>query len=206
MFSLYTCPMRTMTFALRPALLLAASTLLAVLGLPAAAQPVPELAGSWLFNASLSDNTDRKVEAALRAAGQTVKRSLFDRTEDKYRGGPEDQELYDRISYDKVLTINLTGDVYQFTYADGYLRPVYTDDRSRSVSLTELEKVEDFSLGHWENTRLLVEARVRDGGYTEESYALINDGRQLQVDLYIRPRTFQEPIEVTRVYDRAVLP
>lgn len=197
--------MRTMISTLRPALLLSACALLAALCLPIAAQPVPELAGSWTFNAGLSDNTDRKVEAALRAAGQTVKRSFFDRSEDKYRGGPADQELYDRISYDKVLTINLTGDVYQFTYTDGYLRPVYTDDRSRSVSLTQLDEVEDFSLGHWENARLLVEARPRDGGYTEETYALINNGTQLQVDLFIRPRTFTEPIEVTRVYDRVVV-
>jgi hypothetical protein len=188
--------------AIRQALL----WLLAVLCLSVAAQQEPLLAGNWVLNAGLSDNTDRQVEAALRAAGQKVQRRLFDRTEDRYRGGPADQELYDRISYDKVLRIDLSGDVYQFTYADDYLRPVYTDDRRRSVSLTQLDQVEDFSLGHWENAKLLVEARPRDGGYAEETYALINNGTQLRVDLFIMPRTFTHPIELTRIYDRRAAP
>jgi hypothetical protein len=170
------------------------------------AQEVPELAGSWRINTELSDNTDRKVEVALRAAGERVRRRLFDRRDDIYRGGPADQELYDRISYDRELHIDLQGEVYHFTYADDYQRPVYTDNRSRSVSLAELDQVEDFSLGHWEDGKLLVEARPRDGGFAEETYTLLNGGLQLQVELYIQPRTFQVPIELKRIYDRQIEP
>lgn len=166
------------------------------------AQPVPAMAGNWVINEELSDNTDRQVEVALRAAGERVQRRLFDRTEDRYRGGPPEQELYDRISYDDVLSINLDSDTYVFTYADGFVRPVYTDNRSRSVSLTGIDEVEDFSFAHWEGEQLLVEARPRDGGFADETYTLVDGGTRLQIEFYIKPRTFQVPIEMRRVFDR----
>src|SRR5690606_265522 len=105
----------------------------------------------WIVNDELSDNTDRQVEAALRASGQRIQRRLFDRSRDRYRGGPEEQELYDRISYDRGLSIELEGEEYTFTYDEGWTRPVYTDDRSRSVSLSAIAEVQDFSFAHWEN-------------------------------------------------------
>jgi len=168
--------------------------------------PVPELAGTWVFNEDASDSTDDKVEAALRKMGERVRRGWFERRDDVYRGGPAEQELYDRISYDKLLEIDLSGDTYVFTYAGEYERPVYTDNRSRAVSLTELDRVEDFSMGHWENGKLYVEARPRDGGFAEETYSLINGGAQLQVELYIQPRSFDEVIEIVRVFDRQAAP
>ncbi len=143
-----------------------------------ATAPVMDIAGTWIFNADASDDTDDKVEAALRKAGERVRRRWFERRDDVYRGGPADQELYDRISYDKVIEIDLSDATYHFTYADEFERPIYTDNRSRAVSLNELESVEDFSLGHWENGKLLVEAHPRDGGVTEETYALSNGGTQ----------------------------
>lgn len=163
---------------------------------------VSEIAGTWVFNADLSDSTDDKVESVLRKMGERARRGWFERRDDVYRGGPAEQELYDRISYDKELEITPDGDHYRFLYAGEYERPVYTDNRSRSVSLTQLESVEDFSLGHWENGKLLVEAHPRDGGFTEESYELINGGTQLKVELYIKPRSFDEVIELERVFDR----
>jgi hypothetical protein len=166
------------------------------------AQEIPELAGHWVFNDKKSDSTDKVVGRALKEMGQKVSSGWFSRDKERFRGGPEDQELYDRISYDRVLTIELEGETYLFTYADNYQRPVYTDNRSRSVSLTGLAEVEDFSLGHWENGALLVEARPRDGGFAEETYRLVNGGEQLELQLRIKPRTFTVPIELTRVFDR----
>jgi hypothetical protein len=184
--------------ALRAAALLCLSA-----ALPAqSTDPAPEIAGTWVFNADLSDSTDDKVEAVLRKMGERARRGWFERRDDVYRGGPAEQELYDRISYDKELQITADGDHYLFLYAGEYERPVYTDNRSRSVSLTQLESVEDFSLGHWENGKLLVEAHPRDGGFTEESYEVINSGTQLKVELYIKPRSFDEVIELERVFDR----
>lgn len=163
---------------------------------------LPELVGTWVFNEKESDSTDDKVEAALRKMGQRARRGWFERRDDVYRGGPADQELYDRISYDKRLDITLDGDAYLFTYAGEYERPIYLDNRSRAVSLTQLDSVEDFSMGHFENGKLLVEARPRDGGFAEETYTLLNNGAQLRVDLYIKPRSFDEVIEIRRVFDR----
>lgn len=160
------------------------------------------LNGRWLINEQLSDNTDKQVERALKAAGERVRSSWFDRRKDRYRGGPADQELYDRLSYDPVLTISSIDDGFDFEYADGFSRPVYTDNRSRAVSLTALDSVEDFSLGHWEDGRFLVEAHPRDGGHASETYTLLANGSRLQVEFIIRPGTFSEDIVLKRVYDR----
>jgi hypothetical protein len=174
---------------------------LLVLSFSAQAQD-PGLVGSWVINESLSDNTDKQVEAALKAAGERVSRSLFDRRKDRYRGGPAEQELYDRLSYDMVLEIRADGDYDQFEYADDFVRPVFTDDRRRSVSLNALDSVDDFSMGHWEGNRLLVEAHPRDGGATNETYTLLSGGAQLKAEFFIRPANFTETIELTRIYDR----
>lgn len=176
--------------------------LLAWCALATAQDDAPVIDGQWRINEELSDSTDKQVERALRAAGERVRSSWFDRRKDRYRGGPADQELYDRLSYDPVLTITAIEDGYDFEYADGYSRPVYTDNRSRAVSLTALDSVEDFSLGHWENSRFLVEAHPRDGGHVNETYTLLEGGTRLQVELIARPGTFSEDIELKRVYDK----
>lgn len=169
---------------------------------PLAAQDPHQFDGHWVFNESASDSTDKQVEAAMRAMGQRVRSRWFSRDKERYRGGPEDQELYDRISYDRVLTIEYADDRYRFTYADDYRRPVFTDNRSRSVSLTGLDAVEDFSFAHWEGDTLVVEARPRDGGFAEERYSLVNGGSQLKAEMYILPRTFTSPVELVRIFDR----
>lgn len=109
--------------------------------------------------------------------------------------------MYDHISYDTTLEISRHEDHYLFSYA-GYERPVYTDNRARSVSLSRITEVSDFSLGHWEGEIFLVEGHPRDGGFINERYQLIENDTRLQAELYLKPRVFSHPIEVTRIYDR----
>lgn len=170
----------------------------------AEAQENSPIEGRWILNPDLSDNTDKEVARVLRAMGQKVSRCWLNCEEDRFRGGPEEQELYDRLSYDKTLTIELGEPEYRFVYDDNYQRPVYTDGRSQSISLAGLDEVNDFSMAHWEQNRLFVEARPRDGGFANEVYTLINQGSQLRVELYIQPKAFTEPIELTRIYDRLI--
>ena len=166
------------------------------------AQDRQAFAGHWVINSELSDDTDKQVESTLRAMGQKIDRCWFGCKEDRYRGGPAEQELYDRLSYDKTLHIELGEPEYVFTYDDDYRRPVYTDGRSQSVSLTGLDEVADFSMAHWEGNRLMVEARPRDGGFANETYSLMQSGQQLRVEMYIQPGSFTEPVTLTRVYDK----
>lgn len=166
------------------------------------AQDRQAFAGDWIINSELSDNTDKQVEGTLRAMGQKIDRCWFGCKDDRYRGGPAEQELYDRISYDYSLHIELNEPEYVFTYDDGYRRPVYTDGRSQSVSLTGLDALEDFSMAHWEGNRLLVEARPRDGGFANETYTLMQNGTQLRVEMYIQPGSFTAPVQIVRVYDK----
>lgn len=174
--------------------------------LPAQAQNRPDLSGNWIFNAALSDNTDKKVERILRNMGEKVSRCWLNCADDRYRGGPEEQELYDRLSYDKTLSIELDEPAYQFTYGGDFQRPVYTDGRSQSVSLNRLETANDFSFAHWEGNQLLVEGRPRDGGFSNETYSLVENGTRLKVEMYILPAAFTEPVELVRIYDRIVNP
>jgi len=163
------------------------------------------LVGSWVINEELSDNTDKQVEVAIKKAGGKVARNWFGRKEeDRYRGGPPEQELYDRISYDDILKIEIEESAFRFEYADGYQRLVFRDGRRRSVGANEFYSRggEDYSFGNWEGKWLSVEARPRDGGYTLESYSLQADGEQLVVEMEIKPESFQETIILTRVYDK----
>mgnify|MGYP006892465776 FL=1 len=164
------------------------------------------MAGDWLINDELSDNSDDQVEEAIKAGGGKVARRFFrKRPEDFYRGGPPEQELYDRISYDDVLRIEYTDPEFTFTYADNYQRIFHTDGRRRSITANSFysEGSEDFSFGNWDAAALVVEARPRDGGFTLETYILEEGGNRLRVEMTIEPESFRGAISLIRVYDRA---
>jgi hypothetical protein len=175
------------------------------------AQTDPGVAGHWRINTGLSDDTDDEVEKALKTSGSKVETKWFDRRKDKYRGGPADQELYDRFSYDPVLTITPQGDNYVFEYADNFKSVVYTDNSSHTVSLNALETAEDFLEGQWKDGKLLVEMHPRDGGYVYATYALVDasksngrnkNSKRLQVSFIIKPGSFLDEFKLKRVYDR----
>ncbi|MEX2131357.1 MAG: hypothetical protein WD772_07705, partial [Pseudohongiellaceae bacterium] len=157
--------------------------------------------GTWLVNEALSQNTDDQVEAAIKSAGGKVERRWFGRrAEDYYRGGPAEHELYDRMSYDDVLTIDFNDPEFRFGYEDNYQRVFFTDGRTRSTGVSDYfrEGGVDYSFASWEADTLLVEARPRDGGFTEEIYSLEAEGTRLRAVLYIEPQNFGAPIELIR--------
>ena len=161
--------------------------------------------GSWVINESLSDNTDDAVEAAIKEAGGKVKRRfLRKRPEDFYRGGPAEQELYDRISYDDVLFIVIEEPELRFEYADNFVRLFHSDGRRRRTTANSFyeEGAEDFSFANWNGNSLIVESRPRDGGFTLETYTLINNGARLRIELQIEPDSFGAAVELVRIFDR----
>ena len=182
----------------------------AILWLLIGSGPVPGqdigagLTGSWQINDQLSDNTDDRVEAAIKAAGGKGGRRFFNRKEDFYRGGSAEHELYDRISYDDLLTIQFSDPEFRFTYEDGFQRVFHTDGRRRRVSAHSFytEGGEDWSEGMLVENSLVVEARPRDGGFTIETYTLLVDGQRLRIEMIIQPDSFPEPIELVRYFDR----
>ena len=179
--------------------------LLAPLFALAADNPGAGLVGRWVINDELSDNTDDAVEKAIEAGGGDGGRGLFNNKEDFYRGGPPSHELYDRVSYDDVLTIAYQEPEFRFTYADEFQRVFHTDGRRRRVSAADFysEGGSDWSFGYFEDGALVVEGQPRDGGFTIETYTLSADGKRLRIDMTIQPDSFLEPIELTRVFDRA---
>ncbi len=190
---------------LRALLMLLAVLLAGVIGaVPSHAQEHP-LVGSWVINEELSDDPDEAVEAAIIEAGGRVQRKWFGREEKgRYRGGPAEQELYDRITYDPILRIDYTEPEFWFGYADGYQRVFHSDGRTRSVGANDHYNSggEDFSFAAWEGETLIVEARPRDGGFTLETYTLEENNSRLRVALEIRPENFGATIRLVRVYDR----
>jgi len=166
--------------------------------------------GYWVINDELSDNTDDQVEEAIKAAGGRVERRSFfaKKVEDRYRGGPADQELYDRLSYDDVLTISYNDPEMVFEYADNFRRVFHTDGRRRSTGVNDYfdSGGADFSFGNWNGEQLLVEGRPRDGGYTLETYTLEAQGQRLRIEMTLEPFVFGAPINLVRVFDRTFAP
>ena len=164
------------------------------------------IVGRWVINDDLSENTDERVEAAIREAGGRVpRRGWFSKPEeDRYRGGPAEQELYDRLSYDDVITIAYTEPEFVFVYADEFRRVFHTDGRRRTTGVNDFFESggDDFSFGHWDGNILRVEARPRDGGYILETYTLEEGGQRLRVEMTLEPLTFGAAITLTRVFDR----
>ncbi len=161
--------------------------------------------GRWLINDELSDNTDDQVEQAIEAGGGRGSRGLFNNREDFYRGGPPEHELYDRISYDDVLTIVYDEPEFTLTYEDGYRRVFHTDGRRRRSTAADFynEGGSDWSFALWEGESLVVEGRPRDGGFTLETYTVEAGGARLRVAMTIQPNSFNEPITLVRVFNRA---
>ncbi|MCY4265385.1 MAG: hypothetical protein OXE78_11075 [Gammaproteobacteria bacterium] len=162
------------------------------------------LAGHWLINDEISDNTDDQVEAAIEAGGGKASRGFFNRKKDFYRGGNPEHILYDRISYDDLLIIEFNNPEFRFTYEDDFLRVFHTDGRRRRVSANSFytEGGEDWSEGLFVDNSLVVEARPRDGGFTIETYTLEAEGQRLRIEMVIQPDSFGEPIELVRYFDR----
>ena len=163
-----------------------------------------QMVGEWIINDDLSDNTDDQVEEAIEAGGGDGGRGFFNRQEDFYRGGPPEHELYDRISYDDILTIEYSAPEFRFIYEDNYFRIFHTDGRRRRTTANDFFEGggTDWSEGNFENEALVVEARPRDGGFATEVYTLENDGNRLRVEMLIQPLSFREPIELVRYFDR----
>lgn len=165
----------------------------------------PGIMGSWLINEELSDNTDDQVEKAIKQGGGKVPRRWFSkRPEDFYRGGPKEHELYDRISYDDVLTIAHEEPEFRFTYEDSYQRVFHTDGRRRQTTANDFytQGGADFSFANWDGEALIVEARPKDGGFTLETYTLEAEGSRLRVEMVIEPASFSAAINLVRIYDR----
>ncbi|MGH8245060.1 MAG: hypothetical protein ACREUU_01360 [Gammaproteobacteria bacterium] len=162
-----------------------------------------DLNGTWVINEKLSDDSDRQIEKAVRAAGGRIDNG-GKRGRGRYRGGPADQELYDRMTYDTVLVIRRSDPEFQFSYEQGFTRVFYSDGRSRVVSASGSDSGDrsDFSFASWDGTRLRVESRPRDGGWASEVYSLEPGGQQLRVELELKPLTFIAPVKILRVYDR----
>lgn len=162
------------------------------------------ITGSWRVNESLSDVTDDKVEAAIKEAGGKAQRGWFNRNKEFYRGGPAEQELYDRVSYDPVLTIAYDNPEFRFQYADNFTRVFHTDGRKRQITANSFysEGGEDFSFANFDGNKLIVEARPRDGGFTLETYTLEAGGDRLRVVMVLEPDAFGAAIHLTRVFDR----
>ena len=163
------------------------------------------LIGNWVINDELSDDTDDQVEEAIEEGGGRGSRGLFNNREDFYRGGPPEHELYDRASYDDVLSIQYDAPEFRFTYEENFERIFHTDGRRRRTTAADFYSgaAADWSFGYFEEDSLIVEGQPRDGGFTVETYTLSADGNRLRIEMIIQPDSFAVPINLVRVFDRA---
>lgn len=160
--------------------------------------------GVWVINDELSDDTDKQVEKAIKAAGGKIKRG-GKKGKGRYKGGPSDQALYDHISYDEVLQFQYHDPEFRLVYAEDFERMFYSDNRSRTVTASGTSRGDrtDYSFAAWDGAKLLVESRPRDGGWISEVYSLNPETGQLRVELKLKPLSFRVPINIVRIYDRS---
>jgi len=160
--------------------------------------------GVWVINDELSDDTDKQVEKAIKAAGGKIKRG-GKKGKGRYKGGPPEQALYDHISYDEVLQFQYNDPEFRLVYAEDFERMFYSDNRSRTVTASGTSRGDrtDYSFAAWDGAKLLVESRPRDGGWISEVYSLNPETGQLRVELKLKPLSFRVPINIVRIYDRS---
>ena len=159
--------------------------------------------GDWVINEELSDDTDRQVEFAIRAAGGRPPRT-DKKGKGRYRGGPEEHAVYDHLSYDDPLHFQYQPPEFQLVYDDGYERIFHSDNRKRVVSASGTISGDnlDFAFASWDNNRLLIETRARDGGWIYEVIEATQDS--LTVTLQLKPSSFREPINIKRIYNKPI--
>jgi hypothetical protein len=159
--------------------------------------------GAWLINEELSDDTDSQVEKSIKLAGGRLPRT-DKKGKGRYKGGPKVHAIYDHISYDNKLNFNYADPEFNLQYEEKFIRTFYSDNRKRVISAsgTIAGDNQDFSFASWDETILLVESRARDGGRILETFELDELTKQLIVTLEIKPSSFAEPINITRIYDR----
>ncbi len=157
--------------------------------------------GHWVINEELSDDTDLQVEIAIKAAGGRIPRT-DKKGKGRYRGGPKEHAIYDHISYDDSLHFQYHPPEFQLIYDYGFERVFHSDNRKRVVSAsgTIAGDNQDFSFASWDNERLIIETRARDGGWIYEIIETTVD--TLTVTLELNPSSFAEPIKVKRIYNR----
>lgn len=167
-------------------------------------QTVPDLDGTWVLNLKESDDPDKKIERAIRDVGGRPDAD-GKRGRGRYKGGPKEQEIYDHLIYDGTLRIAENGAEVRMTYAEGFERQFFTDGRGRTVSASGSSSgdAQDFAFGAWVGQTLNVEAKPRDGGWTQESYTVDAVTKQLRALLKLKPLLFPAVVEVQLVYDRA---
>lgn len=166
----------------------------------------PSLNGTWVLNIKESDDPDKKIERAIRDMGGRPDAD-GKRGRGRYKGGPKEQEIYDHLIYDETLQISQSGAEMRMEYAEGFARSFFTDGRGRTVSASGSSSgdVGDFAFGAWVGNTLNVEAKPRDGGWTQESYTVDLATRQLRVLLKLKPLLFPAVVEAQLVYDRAAM-
>ena len=174
--------------------------LLAFVATSTSADGVPAFNGSWVLNEELSDDPDKQVERAIKKGGGKVPRGKKEKG--RYRGGPVTQRLYDHLSYDEKFHFDYQQPEFKLRYEQEFERVFYSDNRKQVISTKSLTERTDYSFAGWEGEVLYVESKPMDSGYIMETYTLINQGSQLQVDLHLEPSTFAVPIKMRRIYDR----
>ncbi|MCC6201614.1 MAG: hypothetical protein IT494_01260 [Gammaproteobacteria bacterium] len=165
------------------------------------------IAGRWELNIEASDDPDKVIERTVRTDGGNLRppSGTDRRSRGRYRGGPEDEALYDRVTFDTQLTIALEGDAFIFLYADGFERRFSTGrtTRTQSASGTQADDNLDFSFAYWDGPELFVESRPRDHGWILETYRLREETGQLELRLDLNPVRFGHRIELRMLFDRA---
>ncbi len=176
---------------------------------PATAQPsrgpTTTMAGVWILNQALSDDSARITEAM-----QGARRAPKGHGPWMHGGGggarnPREmrvmqERMHRAMEAPARLTITQSSGSIAFADDRGLSQTLTTNNRKQKVSLED-RTIEVRT--RWHDGRLVKETSLGDGLKLVEVYSLGSAGRQLHVTMKLEGSHLSQPVSVRRVYDPA---
>jgi hypothetical protein len=218
--------MDVMTYNLRPAVLGSIALPLACLLGSALlfppqvqAQERPNLSGTWYFSPGESDDPQEKLGQQAQAMGMPIPQAGRPGESEGGggrrpggRGGPSEEEmgrLY--TSREKMQELFRAQEAFDLMHSDTSLTWISrsTEDATLHLRIGKTRTIDVDGLGEvktkasWDDIRMKVQRKIKDGPTIKEYYALSTDRSRLLVDVVIDGGGLPGKFEFRRIYTRS---
>ena len=182
----------------------------------------PNLTGTWVLNADLSENPQEELKESMRQSGNSrggkgmggrggggggehggkgnggKRGDGNSRNKKKRRQGSLPQSLHALLNAPEILELNHEEPLLTFITKEGQEK-VYTDFRSTSVSSSS-KLNQKITIAGWENNVLIVENTISAGRFIQQ-FNLDPSSGQLWINTQIITSRLPKPVKFSRVYE-----
>ena len=182
----------------------------------------PNLTGTWVLNADLSENPQEELKESMRQSGNSrggkgmggrggggggehggkgnggKRGDGNSRNKKKRRQGSLPQSLHALLNAPEILELNHEEPLLTYITKEGQEK-VYTDFRSTSVSSSS-KLNQKITIAGWENNVLIVENTISAGRFIQQ-FNLDPSSGQLWINTQIITSRLPKPVKFSRVYE-----